>query len=122
MVDARIVVAPSNGEAIADRSQSAQRCGRRTFHRAASRVGTAERTRAGANGKHRAFREGTRHRLSLARSGAFLREVLTHAALVVLGDKRPFVFIAPIQERQLERQPGVVEQRRVLRPGHDRAR
>ena len=121
MVHARIVVTSANGQSIADRSQSAQRCGRRTFYRAACR-GAAERTRAGADRKHRAFRERPRHPLSLARSRALLREIVAHAALVVLGHERPFVLIAPIQERELEREPGVVEQRRVLRPGHDRAR
>ena len=49
------------------------------------------------------------------------REILTDAALEVLGDQRALVLVTSIEERELERQCGVVEERRVLRPGDDGA-
>src|SRR5688572_24003355 len=48
--------------------------------------------------------------------------ILADTALVVLGNERLLVFVAAVQERQLEGEADVVKQRRVLGPGHHRAR
>ena len=127
-VDARIVVARAEWRrrspnarsplnvAASTRVRTVPRAASRA--RRASRVHGADRQRRSRSGK----RLGRPSRYALARRRALVREVLAHAALVVLGDERALVLVAAVEERQLEGEARVVEQRRVLRPGHDRAR
>ena len=106
--------------------EGAQRTKRRGAGAAQHRIGvfgTRERTRARADSFNSAIGKRTGHGHGLATSGSrsLFGEILPHTPLVVLGHECALVFVAAIEDRKLERQAGVFEQRGVLCPRDDGA-
>src|SRR5688572_9647846 len=102
-----------NRQAVAERAQCRQCGGLRLSEGRVGKLEASECTSARGDSLDGAIRKRGHVRwLSIdgARAATFFWKVVSHAALVILGDQRSLVFVAPVQTRQLEGERRVVEE------------